>query len=184
MYSTRGFMKNKLIIITGPKHSGKSCTALVLGQITKREAVDLDEIVERQTGKSPRELYKEGPELFRKAEALALISLTQKPESSGLIIAAGGGLIDNTDALEILAQHKEIVTVYLEVSPETAWQRILQTASGKELPPFLNTENPRETHFALHQRRGEAYKTLAQITVSGENRSPEQIAREIAELLS
>jgi shikimate kinase len=177
-------MKNRLILITGPKHSGKSVTALALGKITGAEAVDLDEIVERQNHKSPRELFKEGPELFRKAEALALASLVDGGNTSRLtIIAAGGGLVDNAEALAILSRHGEAITVYLDVSSETAWQRILSTSAVGELPPFLNTENPRETHLALHKRRAEAYKALAQIAILGDDKSPEEIAEEIARRL-
>ena len=190
---TRGFMKNGLVLITGPKHSGKSMAALALEKITGGEALDLDEIVERQTGKKVRELFREGSEIFREAEARALSSLIRlKVQDEKLrIIATGGGIIDNPEAMALLAGCREIVTVYLDVSPETAWVRILRSAAGSdtcttatgELPPFLNTENPRETHLALHKRRAEAYKALASLTISAENKSPEEIAGEIAERL-
>ena len=182
-------MKNRIILITGPKHSGKSLCARALGKITGIDVLDLDEVVEKQTGKSPRELYKEGPEIFRKAETLALVSLIQgrKMETSTLperlIIAAGGGLIDNPEAVSLLSRHGETGIAYLDVSPETAWQRIVKT--GGELPPFLKTENPRvkpaETHFALHERRAAAYKSLAHLGVQAENKTPEEIAGEIAD---
>ena len=176
-------MKNRLIMITGPKHSGKSTVAGVLGRITGKEAVDLDEIVESTTGKNPRELYREGPEILKKAEEKALESLVKRQGRSDLIVATGGGIIDNPGAVVLMTRHKEIVIVYLEVSPETAWQRIVQTAGSGELPPFLNTENPRETHLTLHRRRADAYKKLAQFTVSGENKRTIEIAKEIASLL-
>ena len=171
-------MKNRLILITGPKHSGKSMTALALAKIIGGEAADLDDIVERQTGKTPRALFKEGAEVFRKAETRALASMIR---GKGGIIATGGGLIDNNEALALLDGRRDLIFVYLDVSPETAWQRIL--AVGDELPPFLNTENPRvkpkETHLALHKRRAEAYKALAHLTVFAENKSSEEIAEEI-----
>lgn len=176
-------MKNRLIIITGPKHSGKTMTARTLEKITGGEAVDLDDIVERQTGIKVRALFKEGPEIFREAEARALASLAEIQNQGLRIIAAGGGLVDNPEAMALLGRHREIIIVYLDVSPETAWQRILQTTSGGELPPFLNTETPRETHCALHKRRAEAYKALARLTISAENKSSEEIAGEIAEHL-
>lgn len=206
------------ILIIGPKHSGKSLCARALGKILGGEAADLDEIVEKQTGKTPRELFIEGAGVFRKAEALALASLFQspRPEGNGLVIAAGGGLSDNPEALALLAgweagpeangapdeaslraesgrvsaargisapSHREIrriITVYLDISAETAWQRIL--ADG-ELPPFLKTENPEAAHFALHKRRSESCAALASFTVSAENKTAEDIALEIAEYL-
>ena len=176
--------------------------------------MDLDEIIEKQTGKSPRTLFCEGPEIFMNAEASALASIinqqtetrqteNRQPESSlgreiqartnGLIIAAGGGLIDNSEAMSLLAglntmaesagtpRRVELFTVFLDVSAETAWRRIL--AAG-ELPPFLNTGNPREAHLALHTRRSESYRAFARVTISAENKSPEEIAGEIVKILN
>jgi shikimate kinase len=74
--------------------------------------------------------------------------------------------------------------VYLAVSAETAWERIRGEAEKTgELPPFLNTADPRETHRRLHERRAAAYGALADITVQGEGRSPGDIAQKIAEEL-
>jgi len=181
-------MGKKIILITGPKHSGKTLTACTLKKIMGGEQLDLDELVEKQTGKKARMLFKEGPEIFKKAEERALVSLIgqTEPELSQLeqkylIVAAGGGLVDNSGALALLSSHSEIIIVYLEVSAETAWQRILKTAAiDGELPPFLNTENPKETHLALHERRAGSYKVLAHFTIAAENKSPEEIAGEIA----
>lgn len=195
-------MKDRIILITGPKHSGKSLCARMLGKIIGCETIDLDGLIEKQTGASPRALYNRGPEIFQAAEARALASLFRNPPPSSatrvwsdevplrrkgcFIIASGGGLCDNREALALLSESsglsgdREIISVYLDVSAETAWRRI---PAGAELPPFLDTENPRETHFALHERRAKAYKAMAQITVSGENKSPEEIAGEIAGLL-
>jgi len=186
------YMKDKIILITGPKHSGKTLTARALQKILGGEVIDLDEIMEKQVGKTPRMLYRDGPEFFQMAETLALASLIGQKEPDDKarnkkcrIIAAGGGLIDNKDALELLSKNQEILIIYLEVSAETAWQRIQNSAVAEgELPPFLNTENPRSTLFALHERRAKAYKILAHHTIAAENKSPEEIAKKIAELYS
>ena len=193
-------MENRIILITGPKHSGKTQCARALGKITGGQAIDLDEIIEKETGRTPRELFLEGPAIFRKAETLALErailervimerSINEAkdsclPQSTMRIIAAGGGLIDNGEALELIAQHAGIVIFYLDVLPETAWRRILDTASldGK-LPPFLDTENPKETHLALHRRRAEAYIAFADYTIGVDGKTPEEIALEIANIM-
>ncbi|MDR1046824.1 MAG: hypothetical protein LBL64_03545, partial [Treponema sp.] len=98
------------------------------------------------------------------------------PEKACVILAAGGGLCDNPAALELL-KSPGISVVFLETSAETAWNRIEEAACG--LPPFLDTENPRETHRLLHERRSAAYHSLAHIYIRGEGKSPEQIAAEI-----
>jgi shikimate kinase len=178
-----------VIVIVGPKHSGKTSAGKALAQLYSAagsgaaEFIDLDELVERRTGKSPRALYREGPELFRRAEAEALEALLAAgeggPPEGAVIAAAGGGLADNRGALEILNGSPAAATVYIEVPAETAWERI-RAAAGKtgELPPFLDTEDPRETHRLLHERRGRFYRELAKITVEAGD-SPEETAAKI-----
>ena len=176
MYSVR------IILVTGPKHSGKSLCAKALGENLGMRFIDLDDLVTEQNGKPPRELFVMGPEVFQKAEAQALASLIQNEGS--LIVAAGGGLIDNSEAVALLslpeAPSKTIITVYLDVSAKTAWQRIANDAESGGLSPFLNTDDPRETHLALHNRRAEAYKTIADIIILAEDKSPSDLALEIA----
>ena len=184
------YSPNRIILITGPKHSGKSLCSRALGDITGWMVFDLDEVIKKQSGKSLREIFKEGQENFAKAEAEAL-AFASSIQRDGVIIDAGGGLIDNIEALELIksmiqtgsenSERKEIIPVYLDVSPETAWLRIL--AEG-ELPPFLDTDNPRETHLALHRRRARAYKAMARFTVAAEGKSPREIAEEIVIFLA
>jgi shikimate kinase len=173
----------RIILITGPKHAGKSAVGQALARLSGGVFTDLDELVEQKTGKTPRALFKEGPELFRKAEARALAAAVRKvppcTEGGRRIIAAGGGLIDNAGAERLLKRIPDIVSVYIDVSPDTAWRRILAGAAGGELPPFLNTENPWQTHLEIHTRRAAEYRAMARIIIDGENKTPQDIAAEI-----
>ncbi|AEF81286.1 shikimate kinase [Leadbettera azotonutricia] len=174
-----GKTQKRILLITGPKHAGKTEAGKALAQLLGGDFADLDGIVQRETGKTPRVLFKEGPEVFKKAEAAALKAVLEHTGENLSIIAAGGGLIDNEEAAALLRKSDSIAAIYLDVPAETAWQRILHTANGGELPPFLNTANPRQTHLELHERRAAAYKAIASIIIDGENKSPLQIAEEI-----
>ncbi|MDR1575295.1 MAG: shikimate kinase [Treponema sp.] len=172
------------IFLAGPKHSGKTSAGKALAALCSGRFIDLDELVAERSGESPRSLYTEGPAVFRKAEAAALAALIGSETIPGArIVAAGGGLIDNPDAIALLENTKTALCVYLDVSAETAWERI-SGAAGGELPPFLKTGNPRETHRALHERRAAAYRQFARLTIEAERKSPEEIAREILERLT
>jgi shikimate kinase len=175
------------IFLCGPKHAGKTRAGRALAALVSGVFIDLDEYIEAHTGKSPRTLYREGPAVFRKAEAEALEHLLAPPDrppgnaaghdgGTPRIIAAGGGLIDNPEALSLT---EKAITAYIEVSAETAWERIFRAARQDGLPPFLDTKNPRETHRALHERRAAAYRTWARITVQGEGKTPEEIAGDL-----
>jgi shikimate kinase len=168
----------KDFFLTGPKHSGKTSVGKALASLCGCAFIDLDESITERTGKTPRELYREGSGIFQKAEAEALAALLNSGTAErGRIIATGGGIIDNSEALALL-KNSAAVLVYLEVSAHTAWERIT-AHSGGELPPFLQTGNPKETHRELHERRAAAYRQLAEMVINAEEKKPEQLAEEI-----
>jgi shikimate kinase len=168
------------IILTGPKHSGKTSAGEALASLYSCDFIDLDELVFQRTGKSPRQLFSESPAVFQEAEAGAVAAILDANSAVGdnaaerRVIAAGGGIIDNAEAVAAL-KNSGAKTVYLNISAENAWGRI---AVG-ELPPFLRTENPRETHRALHERRAAAYLRFADIVIEVGGKTPEEIAQEI-----
>jgi shikimate kinase len=175
------------LVLTGPKHAGKTSAGRALAALVSGSFTDLDEYIYTQTGKTPRTLYTESPGIFKKAEAEVLGTLLEageNPQGSGgfAVIAAGGGIIDNPGALA-RCEKSGAVPVYLEVSAETAWERIRRAAETGGLPPFLQTSHPEETHRALHERRAAAYRAWARFTVRGEGKSPEEIAGEIYGIL-
>jgi len=173
----------QFIVLLGPKHSGKTSVGKKLAALLSGGFVDLDDYITQRTGKSPRALYIERPDVFKKAEAGALTAVfePEKAESSSpLVIASGGGLIDNPDALPLLKNNAAVISVFLDVSVKTAWERIKKVG---ELPPFLKTENPEETHRSLHERRAAAYRQFASLVIEADDKNPQEIAREIVDKL-
>jgi len=167
----------KDIFLTGPKHSGKTRTGKVLASLYSCEFIDLDELITQRTGKNARQLYTEGKEIFQKAETEAVESLANSSGSERLrVVAAGGGIIDNQDAIAMLKKLNAVV-VYLSIDADAAWERIAKSPGG--LPPFLQTENPQETHRALHERRAAAYSQMADIVIEADEKQSEEIAAEI-----
>ncbi|MDR2185955.1 MAG: shikimate kinase [Treponema sp.] len=171
-----------IIVLVGPKHAGKTSAGRALASLRGGVFIDLDVLLEEQTGSSPRELYRKGPDLFRRAETEALANALAPDSKTGLstrIIAAGGGIIDNPSAVDLL-RTSGAALVYLEVPPETAWERIRQSGG---LPPFLDAADPETAHRELHLRRGALYKKITPITVAADRGSPGDIGREIDRLL-
>lgn len=170
------------IILTGPKHSGKTSAGKALALLCSCSFIDLDELILQRTGKSPRQLFSEGAAVFQKAETEAMEAVASAGTEAGQgrrIIAAGGGIIDNAAAVVVLKKSGAAV-VYLNISATAAWQRI--SAKG-ELPPFLKTENPQETHRSLHERRAAAYLQIANIVIEAEGKTSKEIAAEILQRL-
>jgi shikimate kinase len=146
--------------------------------------IDIDLFIEDETGKTVRALFKEGKEIFRAAETAALRSALGARRSAApnapRVAAAGGGLIDNADAMALLQSRAETTIVYLELSVASAWLRVKKSAEESgALPPFLDPNDPETSHRILHERRAAAYKQSADIIINAENKSAEEIAEEI-----
>jgi shikimate kinase len=174
---------NDCVLLTGPKHSGKTSAGLALRDILGGGFIDVDAVIAEHEGRGVRELYKLGKGVFEAAEARAVsfIRAKAKAGTAPVIIAAGGGIIDNLPAMKALTQDGGVTVVYLEVSAGTAWKRIEETAqNGGGLPAFLDVKNPKETHAALHERRSAAYKKKADFIVDAEGKTPKDIAELIA----
>jgi shikimate kinase len=171
------------IILTGPKHSGKTSAGRELALLCSCSFIDLDEQILQRTGKSPRQLFSEAPAVFQKAEteAMAVVASAETEGGQGCVIATGGGIIDNPDTAAIFKKSGAVV-VYLNISAATAWRRIANSANG--LPPFLKTENPQETHRSLHERRSAAYLQIADIVIETEGKTSKEIAAEIFQRVS
>jgi shikimate kinase/prolipoprotein diacylglyceryltransferase len=174
-----------LVVLLGPKHSGKTSTGKVLAETLAVPFYDLDTLVEEKTGKSPRVLYSLGEDAFHSAEYDALNAFletadgkTGRKNISGFpaVLATGGGIIDNRKAAALLSG--KYTKICVEAGVETAWKRI---AAGP-LPAFLPPENPEEAHRQLHERRAKAYRAFADLTIPVEGKTPETIAAEISAL--
>jgi shikimate kinase len=177
-------MKN-IIALAGPKHCGKTEAGKALAALTGGAFFDLDDEMQKRTGKSARMLYQEGPGVFQAAERDALenaLAIANGNNGKGvLVIALGGGFVDNEAARLLLKERSGCAVVFLSVSAETAWKRIeaAWSASG-ELPAFLRGENPEAAHRVLHERRAAAYQDIASFVVDGENKTAADIAAEVA----
>jgi len=165
------------IFLVGPKHSGKTSAGKILAELCSCEFIDTDDIISRKTGKNPRQLFSEDPLKFQKTEVEVLSELTGSGFTGALcIIATGGGIIDNQEAISLI-KNLNAKIVFLDIPASTAWQRIVNSG---ELPSFLQTENPQETHQTLHERRSAAYSQLADIIIQAEGKTATEVAAEVA----
>ena len=172
-----------IIILLGPKHSGKTSTGRELAKRLSISFYDLDQLIEERTGQNVRDLYKTGEVLFQHEETAALAALFASDLSSA-IISLGGSIIDNPHAMTLLEKESaNYCKVYLEITAETAWQRIV---SDGELPPFLEAPTPaesKEKHRQLHEKRASGYKKMADHCICAEGKSIVCLADELYNMI-
>ena len=82
-------MKNELIFLIGLMGSGKTTLGALLAQRLNYRFVDMDQHIERKTGKSIAQLFELGETYFRDIESEICAALAQERR---LVAATGGGV--------------------------------------------------------------------------------------------
>jgi shikimate kinase/3-dehydroquinate synthase len=143
---------DRALVFIGFMGAGKS-RALRAARAAGLEAIDADEELERELGAPIAEFFdREGEGEFRRREEAAVPEMLDR--ARGGAIALGGGAVSSDAIRAALADH---VVVWLQVDPETAWER----ASRHDRP----LARDREAFEALHAAREPVYRELADATV-------------------
>jgi len=160
------------IFLVGFMGAGKTTVARLLAERLDRPCVDVDEIIEAESGRSVREIFEdEGEPAFRALESRALLSL-QTAEPS--VVACGGGIVtrdENRSALKRLG-----CVVYLKVSAGETLARV--GADGTR--PLLSGPGGVLAATSLLEARESLYAAVADISIDTVGLSAEQVADQVA----
>ena len=101
------------IILIGMPGSGKSTLGRLLAEKTGKEAIDIDAVIERESGKAIQEIFdEEGERAFRKLEKATVAKVGAL---SGKIISTGGGIVKDPDNYEPLHQNGRIYHIQRDI---------------------------------------------------------------------
>jgi len=166
-------MAPRNVVLIGFMGAGKSAVGRALAARLGFTFYDTDAIVETMAGKSISELWDtEGEEGFRAHEYDAVL---QACAGSGRVIASGGGAVLEIRNYGILKGAGTVV--YLRAPAD-----VLRARVGIALDrPLLREPGAFERLLAERQP---AYESAADRIVDTDDRTPEKIADEIAELIS
>lgn len=159
------------IILTGFMGTGKTTVSKCLKRVFGLEVLDTDTEIERREGRTIPEIFEvEGEEYFRERETELLRELRAK---ENIVISCGGGTVLRTCNVELL---KESGTVFLlSATPETIFERV----KNSHHRPLLEQNKSVEGIRALLEQRNSRYQAAADVIVSIEGKTTEQICREI-----
>ena len=162
------------IVLIGPPGSGKSSVGRALSRKLFRSWIDTDAEVESRAGKRISEIFLEdGEDTFRTLES----GIVNEVMGSDVgIVSLGGGSVLNEASQKKIVTAKDVV--FLDVSISNAAPRV---GFNKDRP--LLAINPRQQWLQLMAKRRPIYESLATITVSTDNKKPDQVADEIIEAI-
>jgi 3-dehydroquinate synthase len=153
-------MIDKHIFVYGPPAVGKSSVAAVLATHLNRPLLDLDEIIEKETGCSVADIFSNsGENAFRVLEQSALASAVSGSPS---VIALGGGALLHPES-RILAEKNGVVVV-LMADLSTLETRIGTKATGR---PLIDRE-PKNQLRKLYQNRKDHYESFTNQVAVGD----------------
>ena len=162
------------IVLIGPPGAGKTTVGALLAARLGVAFTDTDAEVEAVVGKPVADIFVEdGEPAFR---ALERDAVARALDDGAGVVAVGGGAVLDPGTQQRLAGR---AVVYLETGFATAAKRV---GLGQARPLLIG--NPRATLEILLDQRLPVYQRLATITVSTDDRDPDDIAAEVAERLA
>jgi shikimate kinase len=165
----------KQVVLVGLMGSGKSTVGALVAPRTGRVFVDVDAVIEHETGKTVRELWEEGGEAaYRHLESAAVLRILRDATPS--VLAAPGGVVLDPVARDALAGH---VVVWLRTTTSTLAGRV---RPGDHRP--LLGEHPAEALAAMAATRGDLYAEVATSTIDTDHLAPAAIADAVVGLLA
>ena len=163
-------MTGPVAILIGPPGAGKTTVGRLLAGLLEAEFLDTDDVVEEAAGKPVSDIFiSDGEAVFRGLEREAVARTVASHRG---ILALGGGAVMDPGARQLLAGQR---VVYLEAGFAAAAHR-----TGLDAPRPLLIGNPRTRMRELLAERLPVYEGLAWVTVSTDDRAPQEIADEIA----
>ncbi len=137
--------------------------------------VDLDDIVERDSGKSIRQIFDDvGESGFRDLESESLFALST---SEPTIVSLGGGAILREQNRQWISRHG--VCIWLDASPETLAARIFADQTSVTRRPALTDLSAQEEIRQVLSQRRPFYEQVSDCRILTNGKTIEQVAGEV-----
>lgn len=157
------------LYLIGPMGAGKSTVGRRLARSLGLRFVDLDQVIESESGSSIALLFElQGESAFRERESAALAHVS---EFDGIVLATGGGSVLAEANRQRLAERGFVL--YLEAPIELQLERLARDHSR----PLLRAPDRAQRLRDLATQRNPIYRQLADLTIPADRSGPGSTAR-------
>lgn len=162
------------VILIGFMGCGKTTVGLRLSYRLRRTVIDTDKEIEREEKRTISEIFaKDGEPYFRDRETQSLRKLITA--AANQIISVGGGLPMREENRRLLHELGQVF--YLRAEAETIYERLKDDTTR----PLLQGEDPLTKIKTLLRERDPYYLEAADVVVTVDGKSFDEILREIEE---
>ena len=170
------------IFLSGYMGSGKSEISQKLSSNLAFPLIDIDDQISLIEELTIPEIFKVKGELyFRRMETQVLEDVLEDPND--LIVALGGGTPCYGTNLDLIKNFPESKMIYLKASVDFLVKRLFKEKAQRPMISHLSTQDDLEDFVRKHLFERGYYYNQSDLVVNVENRSPSEIANEIAEKL-
>jgi shikimate kinase len=163
------------IILIGYRGTGKTTLARNLASRLGWAWADSDLEVEKNAGKSIREIFEDdGEPCFRDWEGRAIADLANRLEC---VVATGGGAVIRPENRQMIRRSDHVI--WLRAKPETILDRIRADHTSVSRRPNLTSHGGLEEIRSLLFQREPWYQECATTSVNTDSRTLTEIADEI-----
>lgn len=160
-----------MIVLVGFMGSGKSAVGKAVAKKTGLPFADTDALIEAREGKPVAEVIEtQGERYFRAVERDVVLQVLGGPAA---VVSLGGGAVGDP---AVAAALEWTTVVYLQTSFHEVWRRIGSDPSR----PLMVSGDPR----ALYEARLPYYEGVATVTVDTDGRTPDDVAAEVARIVT
>lgn len=171
-------MSDMNIILIGFMGCGKTTVGMALAARLGWAFIDTDRQIEEEQGRTISSIFEEyGESEFRSLEKQCVASLSRKTRQ---VIATGGGVVKDPENVRQLKRGGHIV--YLELSPESLYDRVKEDDTRPLLKPYTGEAKLDRIRELLAERRS-MYETASSYQVPCDGLNPEQTVDRILQIL-
>jgi shikimate kinase len=171
-YSDAGCGLVRRIVLTGFMGSGKSTVGPLVAARLGWRFQDADDVIVAETGMPISDFFaRHGEPAFREIERKTIAHLAGE---DGLVLALGGGAIEDAATRELLLNAPGTILVHLEITLDTTLARCSGTDDTR---PVLAD---RANLAARYERRLPLYRA-AHVSIAADHLTPEQVADAIVQ---
>jgi shikimate kinase len=158
------------LVLTGFMGAGKSTVGALVAESLGWRFIDLDQAIETACGQSVSEIFRDHGEAYFRARERE--SIEQLREAARVVLALGGGAVEDPVNLSSLLNSPGTCLVYLDAPLSELLARLTKTPQTR---PLLGAP---EHLAARHQQRLEHYRA-AHLAVVTSGLTPEEVAARV-----